>query len=198
MKPPQILLTLGLCAALLANCGSSPTAQPTDLPAPTAPPTEPSAPTATIEDSAERHYETAGGFSYVPPRGWELVDSTRIEYKIAREPVAGGFAGNLNVIDETFPGSLDEYVAASLENMSSFFDGYRQISQDDFQPATGSPGVKVVAEIAQQGRLLHQTFYFFGSDETKFVVACTRLAEAGEEFDAICEESVKTFQIESE
>jgi hypothetical protein len=34
--------------------------------------------------------------------------------------------------------------------------------------------------------------------ERKLVVACARLAEAGEEFDLLCEHSVRTFRIESE
>jgi hypothetical protein len=201
----SIIVVLGLCAVLAANCGASPTptatAEPasTPLAAPTqtAWPTDSLGPTAITDNSVERHYEPAGSFSYVPPAGWELVESSRIPYKIAREPGAGDFAGNLNVIDEVFPGTLDEYVATSLENMSTFFDGYRLISQEEFEPAEGPPGVRVVVENAQQGRLLHQTFYFFGN-EPKFVVACTRLAEAGEEFDLVCEQSARTFRIESE
>lgn len=192
MKCVSIILILGLCTVLVANCGSSPT------PTPTPQPTNTPAPTPTPEDSAERHHEPAGGFSYVPPSGWELVESSRIQYKIAREPGAGDFAGNLNVVDEAFPGPLDEYVEASLHNMSTFFEGYRQISQEEFQPAEGPPGVRVVVENAQQGRVLHQAFYFFSAEQKTFVVACTRLADAGEEFDAVCEQSVKTFRIESE
>jgi hypothetical protein len=192
MKHISILLILGLCAALMANCSSSPT------PIPTPQPTDTPAPTATPVDSPNRHYELSGGFSYVPPSGLELVESSRIQYKIAREPAAEDFAGNMNVVDEEFRGSLDAYVTTSVENMSTYFEGFRQISQDEFQPAEGPPGVRLVVENVQSGRTLHQVFYFFGAAERKFVVACTRLAEAGEEFDVVCEESVKTFRIESE
>jgi hypothetical protein len=176
----------------MVGCGATP------APSPTPQREDTLLPRATSEASADRHYEPSGGFSYIPPLGWELVESPRIQYKIARERDAAGFAGNLNVIDEEFSGSLDEYVATSLKNMSTFFDGYRQISQEEFQPADGSPSVRVVVENVQQGRLLRQTFYFFGTESQKYVVACTRLAEAGEEFDAVCEQSVKTFRIESE
>ena len=192
MKRISIMLILGLSAILLACGGGSPTSTP--VPQPTDTPW----PTATPEVSAERHFEPAGGFSYIPPSGWELVESSRIQYKIAREPDTGDFAGNLNVVDEEFSGSLDEYVDTSLGNMSTFFDGFRQISKEDFQPQEGPPGVRVIVENAQQGRMLHQTFYFFGTEEKKFVVACTRLAEAGGGFDAVCEQSAKTFRIESE
>ena len=192
MKQISILLALGLCVALMANCSPSPT--PTPTPRPTATP----APTATPVDSPDRHYEPSGGFSYVPPSGWELVESSSIQYKVAREPEAGDFAGNINVVDEPFSGSLDAYVTTSVENMSAYFEGLRQISQDEFQPTEGPPGVRLVVENVQGGRILHQVFYFFGASERKFVFACTRLAGAGEEFDAICKESARTFRIESE
>ncbi len=45
---------------------------------------------------------------------------------------------------------------------------------------------------------MHQMLYLFDAGAKKLVVTCTRLADAGEELDAVCEGSVKTLRFESE
>ena len=213
MKRSFLLLVLGLCIALTATCGPSPetmatqtatvataiAAAWTETPTSSSPQTaDTPSPTAAHSDSPYRHYEPTGGFSYMPPAGWHVVESSGLEYKVAVGPVEDEFAANINVVDEAFSGSLEEYVAASLDNMRQFFQGFRLLSQDEFKPQEGRSGVRIVTENVQNGRKLWQIFYFFDAGATKLVVACTRLADTGEELDATFEESVKTFRFESE
>ena len=192
MKRLFLVLFVGLALALIAGCGPSatpvPTPQPTATPAPTALPTE----------SAQRYYEPAGSFSYSPPAGWEMVKASSLAYKVAVGPEMDGFAANLTVVDEPFGGSLDEYVSSAMDGLSQYFENFKVISQEEFEPEEGPPGVRIVAENVQGGRILHQRFYLLDAGTNKFVVTCTRLAGAAEELDTACEESVRTFRFESE
>lgn len=186
-----LLLVCGLCVALAAGCGPSPERVPTQADVPT--------PAATPTDNPNRHYEPAGGFSYVPPEGWELAESSSaVAYKVARSPSGGDFAANLTMVDEAFAGSLEEYVSLSVDNMGEFFEGLEVISRDTFELEEGSPGVRMATEIAQGGLELRQIFYFFDLGGKKLVVTCTRLADSMEEVDAACDESVRTFRFEGE
>lgn len=173
----------------LVACGSV-APIPTETPAPTASPTP--------EASRERHYEPEGGFSYVPPAGWDLVDSPSMPYATAIGPGTDDFSANLTIMDEPFAGTLGEYVTLSLNNMREFFEGLEVVRQEQFRSVEGPPGVKIVTKNVQRGRALHQVFYLFNADATKFVITCTRLAVADEAVDVVCEESVRTFRLESE
>jgi hypothetical protein len=195
MKRSVSLLVLSFCVVLTLACGLSPEAVTTQAPTAAPRPTDTLAP-ATM--SPDRHYEASGGFSYIPPAGWELVESSRGEYKVVRGPEADGFAPNITIVDEPFSGSLEEYVSSSLENMGDFFTELQLISQEEFDPDEGPAGVRIVTENVQSGRALHQTYYLFDAGAKKLVITCTRLAGAGEEMDAACEAGVKTLRIESE
>jgi hypothetical protein len=192
MKRLFFALFVGVCVALIACCGPTatpvPTPQPTDTPAPTAIPTE----------SADRHYEPEGGFSYIPPAGWELVKAPSLAYKVAVGPETEGFAANLTVVDEPFDGSLDEYVSSAMDGLSQYFENFQVLSQEEFKPEESPPGVRIVAENVQSGRVLRQRFYLFDGGAKKFVVTCTRLADAADELDVACEGSLKTLRFESE
>lgn len=205
MKRGFLLLALSLCVVVATSCGPSPDATSTQTPTvvtatpvPSPQPSDTPSPTATDSERPERHYEPSGGFSYIPPAGWQLVEASGVEYKAALGPVKDDFAPNIIVVSERFSGSLEEYVSSSLDNMSQFFEGFQVISQDDFEPEEGPTGVRIVVENVQGGRAMHQVFHIFDVGATKLVVTCTRLAGPAQELDAMCEGSVKTLRIESE
>src|SRR6266446_6964448 len=85
---------------------------------PTAP-SNPDAPATNIdkERKAERHVEAEGGFSFIPPAGWEIRSLPGLKYKVLVGPTTVGFTANLNVKDEQYPGSLEDYVKASTESL---------------------------------------------------------------------------------
>lgn len=187
----RLLLIFVLGAALATGCGPSPGGTPTPADTPTPP--------ATPTENPDRHFEPAGGFSYIPPEGWEITEpSSATAYKVARSQSGEAFAANLTLIDEEFAGSLEEYVSLSLGNMGDFFEGLQEISRDTFELDEGSPGVRVATENVQSSLALHQIFYFFDLGSKKLVITCTRLSESGEEVDAVCDASVRTFRIEAD
>jgi len=145
---------------------------------------------------ARQHYEKAGGFSYNPPDGWEIIEFPGIKYRISRGPMRNGFAPNINVVDETFSGTLSAYVEANLENMPKFFTiNFKVHKRGEIKTEDGEDAIFLAIENEQQRRMLRQTFYFLMSGNRKYVVTCTALAEGGEALDSVFEKSVKTFRL---
>ena len=84
-------------------------------------------------ETGPRHTETAGGFSFCPPKDWVIKDVPGMKYKIAFGPAAGGFAANINVVDESFSGSLADYVKANFQPLTKMFKGQKNLGQADFK-----------------------------------------------------------------
>jgi hypothetical protein len=143
-----------------------------------------------------RHEETAGGFSFVPPKGWTIREFPGLKFKIAAGPAAAGFAPNINVVDESFGGSLAEYVKLNLDTLPKVFQKSRVVNQGAFKTNAGLEGARAITENEQNGKLLRQTFYFFPRGDRQFVVTCSVLAEGGEKLDAVFEASMKTFRFD--
>jgi hypothetical protein len=184
VKRPLFLLVLSISIALATACSPTPDVTPT--------------PSITATPSPDRLFEPSGGFSYVPPAGWEITESSKTPYKVVIGPTEDGFAANVTIIEEPFAGSLEEYASASVKNMSEYFQGFQLVSQDEFELEGGSTSVKIVIENEQSGLNLRQTFYILDAGGKKLVITCTRLLGSSEELDAVCEGSVRTFRFESE
>jgi hypothetical protein len=198
-----LILVLGLCAALSVACGSTPevVSIPTatiTVPTPSPQPEDTPTPPVSRRSNRDRHFEPSGGFSYVPPESWEVTDSLELEYKTLIGPAKDEFAANMTVLDEPFGGTLEEYVPASLDNMSQYFQGFQLLSQDEFEPEESPGGRRLVTENLQYGRALRQTFYLFDLGAKKLVIVCTRLSSQAEELDSVCEDVVRTLRLESE
>lgn len=147
---------------------------------------------------SERLTEEEGGFSFVPPEGWEIIEIPGFKYRAAAGPSSDGFAPNINVVDEQFGRSLEEYAEANITVAEQVFEGFRLLSEEDFETDDGESAVRIAAENVQQGDRLRQTYYLFAAGGTKFLATCSRLADGQEEVDAACDESMKTFQAESQ
>jgi hypothetical protein len=140
--------------------------------------------------------EEEGGFSFVPPEGWAIIEIPGLKFRTAAGPSSDGFAPNINIVDEPFGGSLDEYSEINITTMEQVFEDFDLISEEDFETDDGERAVRIAGENVQQGDTLRQTYYLFDAGDTKLVVTCSRLADAQEEADAACDESMETFQIE--
>jgi hypothetical protein len=141
-------------------------------------------------------HEQAGGFSYEPPKGWQLMDFAGAKYRISHGPAANGFAPNINVVEEKFSGSLSKYVDLNLESMKKAFSDITNLKREDFQTEDGAPAIRLITQNKQQGRMLRQTFYFFSNSSRKYVVTCTTLADGGEALDATFADSMRTFRFD--
>jgi hypothetical protein len=148
-------------------------------------------------DTGKRHVEATGGYSFCPPKDWEIKEMPGLKYKLAFGKAAGGFAPNVNVVDEAFDGSVDEYVKTSLETVSKVFKGFKKLGQSNFKSDSGVKGIRLQTESEQGALRLRQTFFFFeGKGKNKFVVTCSALAENGQKLDSVFEDSMKTFALE--
>jgi hypothetical protein len=145
--------------------------------------------------SPRQHYEKAGGFSYDPPSGWQVVEFPGLKYRISHGPRENEFAPNINVVDEAFSGTLAAYVDANLQNLERLFVNLKVLSREDFKTQDNEAAVKIVTENEQQGRMFRQTFFFIGSGNRKYVVTCTALADGGAKFDTAFAQSVETFRM---
>jgi len=140
-------------------------------------------------------YEKTGGFSYDPPKGWQAVEFPGLKYRISRGPTEGQFAPNINVVDETFAGTLAAYVDLNVENLKKMVGDFRLLKQEDFQTEDGLPATRLIIQDKQQGRVLRQTFCFFGNSTRKYVVTCTALAQDGETLDGLFAQSMRSFRV---
>jgi hypothetical protein len=148
-------------------------------------------------DERRRHTEAAGGFSFIPPEGWQIRDFPGKKFKIVVGPAAAGFAANINIVDESFDGSLEDYAKASLNALPKVLKKYRLLKQENFVTAAGLQGMRAIVEDEQNNRLLRQTFYTFSKKSTKFTLTCSALAEEGDEFAPVFEASMKTFRFDA-
>jgi hypothetical protein len=148
------------------------------------------------QDESDRLIEKEGGFSYVPPRGWEIVEFPGLKYRISRGTIVSEFAPNINVVDEQYSGTLDSYVDGNIDAMSGVFEDFNLINREPFSTDEGLQSVMLIVENVQMQRNLRQYFYFFEDNDRKYVVTCTSLASNYEEVDSLFDKSIRSFRLE--
>lgn len=142
----------------------------------------------------DRLVEAPDQFSYMAPEGWMVAEVTGVKYKVAITNPSNGVAPNLNVVDDSFKGTMDEYVRQNLEDLEKSFDEFKKLGQNSFTTTSGVKGVKVIIQARQQGKLLRQIFFLLrGKNDVKYVITFTASAEEGKKYDAIVEKAIKTF-----
>ena len=148
------------------------------------------------EEVGDKHTEQVGGFSLRAPKGWQFREFPGMKYQIAFGPAAKSFSPNIGVVDEAYDGSLKSYVDANINSLKTIFVQFTLIKREAFVTTNSLKGEKIVTTSLQQKNLLRQTFYILpGTNGKYFVVTCSALAEGGELYDPMFEESLKTFEI---
>jgi hypothetical protein len=143
-----------------------------------------------------RHYERAGGFSYVPVPGWQVRDFPGLKFKVVVGPPAQGFAPNLNFIPENSPLAIADYVDASINTLKAMFPNCRVLGKQPFTTDQGLQGFKLIEENKQGNFLLRQHQYIFGNGNQKIVITGSALVNAGAQFDAVMDGCAKSFRFE--
>src|SRR5437667_12582996 len=92
--------------------------------------------------TGDRHTESAGGFSYCPPKGWTMKEVPGLKYQIAFAKASGGFTPNINVVDEVFSGALKDYVNGNIQALTKQFKEFKNLGQSDFKTDSGAKGIK--------------------------------------------------------
>lgn len=144
-----------------------------------------------------RHTELLGGFSYVPPLGWQMRELPGLKYKAAFAPATSNSGANLIFLDELNPARLETYVALNLAMMKQLWPNLTVISQEWFETDAGQWAIKVVVQNTQYNQNLQQTLYFFNGGTKKVVATYTRLANQGAELDAKSDASMQSFRFET-
>ena len=149
------------------------------------------------QEKASRHVEKEGGFSFVPPQGWRIMEFPGWKYKIAAGPISNGFAANILFSDEATNLNRKEYVSANMKVIPNFFKNPKTIGESELKTSDGTPCSRVVIKNDHDGKRMRQSFYFFQLLPRRMHVAtCTALAENGAELDTVFEDSMKTVQME--
>jgi hypothetical protein len=149
------------------------------------------------DEKPTRHVEKFGGFSYVPPAGWQITDVSGFKYKIAIGPEVGGFAPNIYFLDESFRAKLADYVTATKKALSAGFKDFKELSQTTLKRDDRVPCIRLIVQRDEKGKVVRQWYYFLEvAPGKKLTVTCTAPAASGEKFDAIYEATMKTFRTE--
>jgi hypothetical protein len=132
--------------------------------------------------------ELGGGYSLNPPENWTVKRFPGATYKIVITQPVNNFLPNINLVEDEFSGSMDKYVASSLEILQQSYNA-KKVKEASFS-ADNADGVKLTVDTEINGTKLRQIFYFFQNSEgQKVVVRATsgrRSASALEiEFDSI-------------
>ena len=143
-----------------------------------------------------RLVEETGAFSYVPPPGWRVAAVPGLKYHISYGKPAGGFAPNINVVDETAAVPLAEYARLSLKLLQQRYPGFHLLGQSSFVTRSGVQGVKIQAEATPLKQKVRQSFYLFaGHGDQKWVVTASTLASDGSKYDHMLDAAMKTFTL---
>ncbi len=149
-----------------------------------------------INDGGRTRYkDDAGRFSIDVPKGWRVDDFPGLKYKVLFGPSVDSFAANVNFLDETFPGSLEEYVKKNVAALTQLMPGYREIGRSELVTSSGARSVVIAAETRPLNQELLQRFYFVDAGNTKFVLTASRAAGAQDPSDAELDACVRTFEI---
>ncbi|MDE1172011.1 MAG: hypothetical protein PW734_12530 [Verrucomicrobium sp.] len=136
------------------------------------------------------------GFAYTAPPGWSIRQLPGISNPVALGPVADKFSPNINVVDEAFAGSLEEYVAKNKQAFKQTFPDASGWKESSFSNDSGLKGVKAAVRDTQENRKLRQIFYFFsGKQGRMIVVTCTALVDDDASL-ALFDKVLQTFQVD--
>jgi len=139
--------------------------------------------------------ERTAGFTISMPLGWQAMDMGQKYYMIIGQ-TENGFTPNIGFADDAFSGSLSEYIDAVLSMIGRFYVEFTVVKRDDFSTASGLRGEYAII----QGRMgeisVRQIMYVFPNANGVGIMLITGTAPLvnGERFDAVFDESVRTFK----
>lgn len=156
------------------------------------------------QTACEKPYsEPRAGVSFCPPAGWEPLEVAGQEFKVLVGPKVGEATPNMLLKSVEFPGPLDEFVKGNVAELerggrSGALQSFKLISRAEFVANNKQRGSKIVIQQVVLGNTVRQSFYSFaGADDRKLVFAYTVLAEGGEKYDPLFDESMKTLDFDA-
>ncbi len=177
-------LTFGGCTPVQV---AMPTTAPTATPQPTPiPPTATTQLTEVILEGA-RHYEPDGGFSYIIPDGWEILEIPGLKYLgLTESNPKDVFPSNVVFADEKFDGSLEDYTDAAVTLYKQVMPNMEVLNIDKVDTDSGIRGISVITSNEMNDIQITQVFFMFDLGEKVLVMTYTmNLGEASENIIAI-------------
>ncbi len=137
-----------------------------------------------------------GVFSYQAPKGWTVKDTAISKYKISFDAPKNNFSANINVVVESYPKSLSEYVELNKTALKTapVFQNLQIIDEKPFETSSGVKGTRLVVKDTMGKVDMQQIFYFFeGASDAKLVVTASCLVGDGDHYTPLFDASLKTF-----
>jgi hypothetical protein len=145
-------------------------------------------------DNGPRIYNNEGKFSFCPPLNWTEREFPGLKYKLVAGPTESNFTVNISLLDDTYNGTLQEYVNGNVTQLSTH--GYTIVNRKTFRTNSGISGECVTTNSTQNGFFLKQVFYFLpASNDNYFVITCSALDRYSAKYLSAFEDSIKTFEL---
>ena len=146
-------------------------------------------PTETLDP--DYYYADDLTFSFIPPEDWEPLD-IGLEYPALFGPTIDEFNLNLIMVEEQPGFPMAFYTALVQDNYVSIFPDLTTISEEFLFTNEGKDYFRWEVTLTQEGVKIRQIFYFFESGDWTLMIAYTRPADQGSEFDAQVDEAMLT------
>jgi len=156
----------------------------------------PSLSNTSTDTLADRYIEKEGGFSYIPPNGWRVMELLPLKYKIIEIVTNSKLAPFIYFDDEISNRSLDEYAEIVSKEFIQVHKETSIISQGYFITIEGQQGLKVVYSDVQNELHLYQINYYFSNGERKLVAIYSRVIDQDQNLDNIVDYCMKTIRFE--
>jgi len=183
------------CAAPRAEEPKTPTPPaPAPAPAPVAAPVTPPPAPSTKELDAP-HAVKDGALSIATPKNWELKDVEGL-LQIAVGPIEDGFATNIALAKDAFPGSLKEYAASNIAYCEKTAKEFKKVGESEVKLDAGD-AIRLVTTSEQEGKHFRQVFYLLKHPAGgQLTLTCTTLAEKNDGFDTLFESIAKSLKFD--
>jgi hypothetical protein len=145
------------------------------------------------QNLGDLYTERNAGFTMSMPKGWQAMDASQ-KYLVVIGQTEDGFTPNITFVDEEYSGSISEYIDAAISILGMVYADFRVLNRANFTTESGLQG----GYITLQGRLndisVRQRLYVFPNRRRTEVMVITGTSPLyGEKYDAIFNESVRTF-----
>ncbi|GHT00937.1 hypothetical protein AGMMS50268_14480 [Spirochaetia bacterium] len=143
----------------------------------------------------ERHFETNGAYSICPPKSWQLME-IGLKYPAIMGETKNSFTPNINFVNETVSGvSATDYIDAVIPMLETVMAEVELIHRASFTTNSNIRGECIIIQARLNEIKVRQTMYAFLNDSKQviYTITCSAPLDGGEVYDAIFEESIKTF-----
>ncbi len=143
--------------------------------------------------SQENYTDNNKDISFIMSENWQCMKYDKLKYKLVVGERVANFTQNIVINSEEFEGSMEEYIAYSIENLKIYLPDIKIKKNELFENDSNIPAWKLICENDYQVEKLRQYYYFFKNDNTFFVCVASVLQSSSEEIEVLFDESMKTF-----